>query len=356
MAVITRYFLGANSGQGFQNLFSRFCEPNNFHDLLVLKGGPGSGKSTMMKKIGAAMEAKGEQVEYLHCSGDPDSLDGVHIPRIRTAVIDGTSPHIVEPKYPAAVDRYVNLGQFYDIAAAKAVRNEIVRSADACSAAYGSAYRALAAARNLEDNVYALLSEGFDFSKMNRRAEGIIAREIKGKGRGRADSYRFLGSITHKGDIQRFDTVAALCPRVYHFLDSVGVASHMLSRILAAAQDREYSVVICPDPEHMERILHLLIPELGVAFVTVKEEENAMTPYRRIHLDEMVSPDHKKRWRGRVRFLQKMAQTLREEGVVSLREAKTAHDELEGAYRLHVDFSGIDDLTEQEIRRIERYL
>lgn len=39
------------------------------------------------------MEDKGEQVEYLYCSGDPKSLDGVHIPRIRTAIVDGTSPH-----------------------------------------------------------------------------------------------------------------------------------------------------------------------------------------------------------------------------------------------------------------------
>ncbi|MDE7243173.1 MAG: hypothetical protein K2O18_04235 [Oscillospiraceae bacterium] len=94
----THFFLGANSGQGFQNLFQTFCEPEKHHDLLVLKGGPGVGKSTMMRKIGEAMEARGEEVEYLHCSGDPKSLDGVHIPRIKTAVVDGTSPHVAVSK------------------------------------------------------------------------------------------------------------------------------------------------------------------------------------------------------------------------------------------------------------------
>lgn len=93
MNTATHFFLGANSGRGFQNLFQRFCAPEDHHDLVVLKGGPGSGKSTLMKKIGEAMEERGEVVEYLHCSGDPDSLDGVHIPRIRTAVVDGTAPH-----------------------------------------------------------------------------------------------------------------------------------------------------------------------------------------------------------------------------------------------------------------------
>ena len=31
------------------------------------------------------------------------SLDGVHIPRIRTAIVDGTAPHVIEPQYPAAI-------------------------------------------------------------------------------------------------------------------------------------------------------------------------------------------------------------------------------------------------------------
>ena len=89
----THFFLGANSGQGFQNLFPHFCKPEDHYDLIVLKGGPGVGKSTMMRRVGKAMEDRGEDVEYLYCSGDPNSLDGVHIPRIRTAIVDGTAPH-----------------------------------------------------------------------------------------------------------------------------------------------------------------------------------------------------------------------------------------------------------------------
>lgn len=76
MSTAVHFFLGANSGRGFQNLFDAFCRPEKHYDLIVLKGGPGAGKSTMMKKLGQAMEEQGEQVEYFHCSGDPDSLDG----------------------------------------------------------------------------------------------------------------------------------------------------------------------------------------------------------------------------------------------------------------------------------------
>ena len=39
MANTVHFFLGANSGQGFQNLFTNFCTPANHYDLVVLKGG-----------------------------------------------------------------------------------------------------------------------------------------------------------------------------------------------------------------------------------------------------------------------------------------------------------------------------
>ena len=43
-----------------------------------------------MRKVGAAMEEQGLAVEYIQCSGDPDSLDAVIIPSLATAIVDGT--------------------------------------------------------------------------------------------------------------------------------------------------------------------------------------------------------------------------------------------------------------------------
>ena len=119
MAQVTNFFVGANSGNGFQNLFSELTDLEDTYDLMILKGGPGVGKNTFMREIGRAMEEAGTPVEYLWCSGDPDSLDGVVLPALRCAVADGTSHHVLEPTYPAAVDRYVDLGRFYDLSAAK---------------------------------------------------------------------------------------------------------------------------------------------------------------------------------------------------------------------------------------------
>ncbi|MGV8147192.1 MAG: hypothetical protein ACLKAK_12005 [Alkaliphilus sp.] len=62
----------------------------------------------MMKKIGEYMVDKGFNVELHHCSSDIDSLDGLVFPRLKIAIIDGTAPHIVDPRHPDAVDEIIH--------------------------------------------------------------------------------------------------------------------------------------------------------------------------------------------------------------------------------------------------------
>ena len=349
----THFFLGANSGDGFQSLFAEFCQPDEFEDLMILKGGSGCGKSTFMKRLGRELEERGEIVEYLHCSGDPDSLDGVWFPQLRVGAVDGTSPHVIEPRYPAAVDRYINLGQFYHIEAAKESRKEVIHHSDRCKAAYARAYRAMNAARQMEDSLHELVAEGLDCGRLLRRTEGIVRRELHGRGEGGWDKRRFLGSVTYQGGVWRFDTVATLCPRVYQLQDSYGLAAPMLAALRQAAHHRGYACIQCPDPEHTGRLHHLLIPDLGLAFVTSREGmEYSGSSYRRIRLDAMVPAAIYRNYKTRIRFLERMAGLLRQEAVEALQEAHAAHDSLELVYRPHVDFDGLEELTGRELERL----
>ena len=90
------FFLGANSEEGFSSLYEQLLG-GRFDDLLILKGGAGSGKSTFMRRVGAAVERTGERVVYINCSGDPDSLDGAIFLDRRAAIVDGTAPHVLPP-------------------------------------------------------------------------------------------------------------------------------------------------------------------------------------------------------------------------------------------------------------------
>ena len=87
-----RYFLGANTPDGFYSLFQHLLPVEEAKTLYILKGGPGCGKSTLMNRLSRTAQELEEPVEEILCSGDPDSLDGVIFPQRRVALVDGTFP------------------------------------------------------------------------------------------------------------------------------------------------------------------------------------------------------------------------------------------------------------------------
>ena len=93
----TYYFLGANTPTGFRSLYDQFIDPETDRALYIIKGGPGCGKSTFMKQIARCILNAGHSVECIRCSGDPDSLDGILIPELKIAYVDGTAPHAAAP-------------------------------------------------------------------------------------------------------------------------------------------------------------------------------------------------------------------------------------------------------------------
>ena len=346
-------FLGANSGEGFCSLYDQLlC--GRLDDLLILKGGPGCGKSSFMRTVQRALGDAGAETVSVHCSGDPDSLDGVLFPSRRVGLVDGTAPHVLEPTYAVAAERYLDLTRFYDVAAVKARRDEIVARTDAYRAAYADAYRALRAADAVESERRAAVRAATDFDWLARRFDGVLRREVRGKGdrRGRLDR-AFLGGLTHKGELCRFDTAAALCPRVYALSDGCGLCSGALARLSEAAAEAGYDALVCPNPDRPRETAHLLVPALGLAFVTAMARTPLpVKPYRRLHVEERALAGLTRAQKAKQRLLRRIETTLRDEATAALRRAKREHDALEAAYNPCVDFDGVYALASQEAERL----
>ncbi len=62
-----------------------------------IKGRPGTGKSTFMKKLAKRACDQGYFVECYHCSFDPNSLDMVVIRELGFCIFDATAPHEYAP-------------------------------------------------------------------------------------------------------------------------------------------------------------------------------------------------------------------------------------------------------------------
>lgn len=245
----------------------------------------------------------------------------------------------MEPQYPAAVDRYVDLGRFYDLSAAKAQSEEIKRHTHAYKENYARAYRCFKAAREVEADTVTEARRSFDCQRALRRLSGIMARELRGRGTGSGRcTLRFLGGVTYKGPIWRFDSVETLCPRVYELADRYELAGELLEILRIEAARRQYDSIACAAPEEPTRIEHLLLPELGLAFVSTRPGmEYPGKPCRRVRLDALTRPENK----GRLRFCARVAGALKEEGITALQDAKSAHDALESVYNPYVNFEGV---------------
>lgn len=87
-------FPGGNTCLGFYSFYDNIIGPDA-NRIFVIKGGPGVGKSTFMRRIGEDLRERGYTIEFHCCSSDNDSLDAVVVPALGVALIDGTAPHRV---------------------------------------------------------------------------------------------------------------------------------------------------------------------------------------------------------------------------------------------------------------------
>lgn len=345
------YFLGANSPQGFYSLYDELIDIDTAAAVYIIKGGPGCGKSTFMRQVADAAEAAGQPAEYIRCSGDPDSLDAVILPAQKIALVDGTAPHVVEPKLPGVVEHYINLGQCYDSKVLSPMRGEIAGAMSGYKACYDRAYRCLAAAAGINADCRSMLISKQLELKIARRVKGVIARELRRESSGSGQATRrFLSAITCQGRICEWNTVLDTCKQVYELEDSYGMAHLFLTPILAAALAAGHDAILCPSPCDPERLEHLLLPGLGLAFVTSSPElPYPGKAYRRIRLDAMIDSEVLRRCRPRLRFARKVSAALTDEAIASLSEAKAMHDHLEALYNPHVDFDRVHTMAGQLI-------
>ena len=59
-----QYFRGATPPAGFYSLYSELLPPETANAIYILKGGPGCGKSTLMRRVAQRAVQAGETGEY----------------------------------------------------------------------------------------------------------------------------------------------------------------------------------------------------------------------------------------------------------------------------------------------------
>ena len=89
-------FFGASTPDGSVNYIDNLTE--NLNKRYFIKGRPGTGKSTFLRRVAKRAEEMGYDAEIYYCSFDKDSLDMVIVPELQFCVFDSTAPHEMFPE------------------------------------------------------------------------------------------------------------------------------------------------------------------------------------------------------------------------------------------------------------------
>ncbi|GGM39643.1 hypothetical protein GCM10011351_27250 [Paraliobacillus quinghaiensis] len=357
---VIHYFADGNTAKGFYDLFESNLQ--GLERIYTLKGGPGNGKSNIIKKLAEVWGNKGYNIELIHCSSDNDALDGLIIQDLKCAVIDGTPPHVLEPKAPGAIEQYVNLGIAWDISLLSAKREIILDYQKQKEEAFEAAYNSFQNGLRIHDDLEAIYINNMDFEKANEVTNELMDKIFIGK-QSESDNAitrdRFFGASTPEGVVDYISNITEGVPKRFFIKGRAGTGkSTLLKKIAATATERSFDVELyhCGfDPESIDMVI---IRELGVC---VFDSTDPHEYFPNKHGDEIidlyektVAPGTDEAYETEINDLTKRYKQRMKEGISYLQEAKSVHDQLKKIYIDATDYSVVDAIYDDINMSIEK--
>ena len=347
------YYAGGNTSKGFYSHFAYVFNPFELNHLYILKGGPGVGKSTFMKKLGAKMQEKNYSVDYIHCSSDNDSLDGIIIPELKIAFVDGTAPHTMDPVLPGAVDEIINLGKFLDSNQLEKHKHQIIQINQTKSRLYKSAYRYLQAAGTISEEINSLYDQSINKDKFNNMCTEAIeklfnnyvdlnkdAKVIKLF----SEAYTANGYKSHTKTLCQDNRVWAVIG------ENTNYTSEFLKKIADEAVKKGYDTELYCMPLTPDKLQHVLIPEMNL--IVISSEIYITNDFEEVFdIHSIMDTDNLKTHISDIENNLHLFDLLIKNALEKLSETKKYHELLEVFYINSMNFDGVNDCFDSLLHR-----
>lgn len=354
---IKKVFPGCNTAEGFYSFYDYIIPPDATR-ILIIKGGPGVGKSTFMRGIATALVDQGLDVEFHCCSSDNGSLDGIVFPELGVAVIDGTAPHVLDPRLPGAVDEIVYFGNYWDEEKIRSHKKELIALNKEVSRTFTRAYRFLKAAQIIYRDWEEANTEGVNFGWANQITAKIIHDILDAEPvtlRVGRDRHLFARAITPDGMVDHLDTIIGSCKKTYVIGGKPGTGkSVLIEKVGQAALERGYDVELYHCPLNPSKVEHVVIPKLHVALTKSIEPHvySAGAEDTVINMDEALDSSVEKKYAAVIAENKEMFFALFERAISFIRAAKDIHDQMEKYYAPYMDFDSLARLRQKILEQI----
>lgn len=346
------FFAGANTSEGFVADYGELLSEDTFEKIYIIKGGSGTGKSTLIRKCAKTGENCHANITYILCSSDPDSLDGIIIEKDgkKIAVIDGTAPHVKDPEYAGACGEIVNFGDHWDSSILEGNKAAIAELIKEKKMSFKRAYTYLSAAGEIVEMQEGIAGQCLDRKKMEKAISRMISNIGLNKSGSKGKiSYRRTCGITMKGMI-RLSTFEC-CKTVFGICDCSFISLLFYNALLKALRDYGLDVEVSVSP--LGGICEIRIPMYETAFVPKNE---GIVYDKIINLRRFAKKEELAKTKERRIFSGKCLSAMLEGACESMSKVKDLHFSLEKIYFSAMDFEGIDELCEGLCKDIKKRL
>lgn len=272
-----------------------------------------------------------------------------------------TTLHVVDPKTPGAVDEILHLGDYWNEAAMRVHKAEIMALNREVGSWFQRAYRFLKAVRDVREDWKAANIEGLNAAEVNKRAAALIEEIFDGAPVADvtgSERHLFASAITPNGFVNYLPTVVGGCRKRHIVHGEPGTGKSTLAKAVAdEAIKRGYSVELYHCALDPTRIEHILLPSLNIALVTSEapHEYSAQPGDEFIDMNECVSPEIRERYRDVVAYDKQLCDELLDKAISFIARAKQAHDKMEEYYVSNMDFAAIVKMRDKTLKRILAY-
>lgn len=351
------FFPGGNTSKGFYSFYRYILSQDEARRIICIKGGPGTGKSSLMKKVAKIFLEKGYEVEHHHCSSDNNSLDGVVIKGLNIALLDGTSPHVVDPMNPGAVDEILNMGQCWNEEGFKEFKPFIMDTNKKVGKIFRRAYRFFGAAKDIYEDWYTFNNEALNFNKLSLLKEElkneILPSTVNKLG---FDRHLFATAFTPNGIVTYIENLIEGFERVYVLKGGPGTGkTSILQYIYEEAVRRGFYVEVFHTPLTPDRIEHVLIPNLGVAIVTSNVINNIDFSGKTYDMNTLLNQNTLEKNKTETQDVKETFYMLLNKGLACIKGAKSLHDALETGYIPNMNFDRVNQVSDEIIQRLLKY-
>lgn len=351
-----KMFPGGNTSEGFKSFFD-YVIPKNVNIIFCMKGGPGVGKSSLMKKIAKEMIDRGYDVDLYPCSSDPSSLDAIVIRDLGAVMLDATAPHIVDPKNPGAIDEILDLGQFWDRKGIEDNKEEVLACNKEVSRFFKMGFKYFEAAAPIAYEIQSKNIDCMNFGEINKLTTELINNIFEScipNKEYKPTIHLFGSALSPIGHVEYTDTILKDINNIYYLEGDLGTGkSTLLNKIASRSEEYGIEAEVFHTPLLPEKIETIVIKDLDIAITTSKlfKDNNKKT----INLNLFMDEEKHKKYKEELKFSNNILNELVNYGLLNINKAKEEHDKLEEYYIPNMDFEKINELKDLLIKRIISY-